>query len=60
VDDGIDAAIVARHVFDAVRIGRLYILTHPQENASIELRLQDILQGRASSELETPRTQTQT
>jgi hypothetical protein len=38
-------------VLDALRTNRFYILTHPEFNAAIELRLQDILEGRVPTDL---------
>jgi NAD(P)-dependent dehydrogenase (short-subunit alcohol dehydrogenase family) len=46
VAEGIDPAMVASHVLDAVRTNRFYILTHPEFNVAIALRMQDILEGR--------------
>ena len=40
------AADVAEKVFAAVRDGRFYILTHPRIKASIQWRMEDILQER--------------
>ena len=51
VADGIDPAAVADSVLDAVRTNRFYILTHPELNGAIALRLQDILEGRAPTDL---------
>jgi NAD(P)-dependent dehydrogenase (short-subunit alcohol dehydrogenase family) len=51
VAEGIDPATVANHVLDAVRTNRFYILTHPEFNVAIQLRLQDILEGRAPTDL---------
>ena len=47
VAQGTDPATVASHVLDAVRTNRFYILTHPEYNVTIALRMQDILEGRA-------------
>ncbi len=46
----ISAAEVARMTFDAIRAERFYVITHPGILASVELRLQDILGGRAPSD----------
>jgi NAD(P)-dependent dehydrogenase (short-subunit alcohol dehydrogenase family) len=40
------AADVAEKVYEAVRDGRFYILTHPRINPSIQWRMEDILQDR--------------
>lgn len=37
---------VAAFVFQAIREERFYILSHPEENETIRLRMEDILQGR--------------
>jgi len=37
---------VAAFVFQAIREERFYILSHPEKNAAIRLRMEDILQGR--------------
>jgi NAD(P)-dependent dehydrogenase (short-subunit alcohol dehydrogenase family) len=42
----LSAADVARITMEAVKEGRFYILTHPKIKASIEARMQDILQER--------------
>jgi NAD(P)-dependent dehydrogenase (short-subunit alcohol dehydrogenase family) len=47
----ISAADVARITLDAVKQGRFYILTHPKIRNSIEVRLQDILQDRAPTNM---------
>jgi NAD(P)-dependent dehydrogenase (short-subunit alcohol dehydrogenase family) len=46
----VTAADVARMTFDAVRANRFYVITHPKMLASVELRLQDILQQRAPTD----------
>ena len=46
-----DPAVVAGHVLDAVRANRFYILTHPELNVAVELRMNDILAGRAPTEV---------
>ncbi len=51
VEGGIDASIVADHVLDAIRTNRFYIITHPEQNVAIELRMRDILDGRSPSPL---------
>lgn len=47
----ISAADVARITLDAVKQGRFYVLTHPKIKGSIEMRLQDILQDRAPTNM---------
>jgi len=47
----LSAAEVARITLDAVRQDRFYILTHPKIKGSIEMRLQDILQDRAPTNM---------
>jgi len=42
----LSAAEVAQKVFEAVRDGRFYILTHPKIKTSIQWRMEDILQER--------------
>ena len=42
----LSAADVAEKVFEAVRDGRFYILTHPRIKPSIQWRMEDILQER--------------
>jgi NAD(P)-dependent dehydrogenase (short-subunit alcohol dehydrogenase family) len=54
VADGIDPAVVADHVLDAVRANRFYILTHPELNVAVEARLNDILWQRPPTELADP------
>ncbi len=49
VDGGIPPAAVADRVFDAVRTGTFYILTHPQLNDALRTRFDDILEGRPPS-----------
>lgn len=46
----ISAADVAHMTFDAIRERRFYLVTHPKMLASVELRLQDILQQRNPSD----------
>lgn len=45
VEDGIDAAVVAAHVVDAVRRRRFWILTHPEFRESVEARFAAVLAG---------------
>jgi hypothetical protein len=52
VADGIDPSVVAGHVLDAVRANRFYIFTHPEMKAAIELRMGDVLEERAPSDLQ--------
>jgi NAD(P)-dependent dehydrogenase (short-subunit alcohol dehydrogenase family) len=47
----ISAAEVARVTIDAVKQNRFYVLTHPKIKGSIEMRLQDILQDRAPTNM---------
>jgi NAD(P)-dependent dehydrogenase (short-subunit alcohol dehydrogenase family) len=47
----ISATDVARITLDAVKANRFYILTHPKIKGSIEMRLQDILQDRAPTNM---------
>jgi poly-gamma-glutamate capsule biosynthesis protein CapA/YwtB (metallophosphatase superfamily) len=42
----VSAADVARFVFDAVGEGRFYIYSHPHALASVQTRMEDILQAR--------------
>jgi NAD(P)-dependent dehydrogenase (short-subunit alcohol dehydrogenase family) len=49
VDSGIAPATVADRVLDAVRSDTFYILTHPELNAAITTRFEDIVQGRPPS-----------
>jgi NAD(P)-dependent dehydrogenase (short-subunit alcohol dehydrogenase family) len=51
VDAGkLGAADVAREVFAAVAEGRFYIYSHPQALASVQQRMEDLLQGRNPSD----------
>jgi NAD(P)-dependent dehydrogenase (short-subunit alcohol dehydrogenase family) len=49
VDSGITPTAVADHVMDAVRTNTFYILTHPELDAAIATRFDDITQRRAPS-----------
>ena len=49
VDGGIAPATVADRVIDAVRSNTFYILTHPELDAAITTRFDDILQRRSPS-----------
>jgi len=49
VDSGIEAATVADRVIEAVRTNTFYILTHPELDAAITTRFDDIVQGRPPS-----------
>jgi NAD(P)-dependent dehydrogenase (short-subunit alcohol dehydrogenase family) len=49
VDSGLPPAAVADRVIDAVRTNTFYILTHPELDAALTTRFEDILQGRAPS-----------
>jgi NAD(P)-dependent dehydrogenase (short-subunit alcohol dehydrogenase family) len=42
----VSAADVARFVFDAIEAGRFYIYSHPKSLASVQTRLEDVVQGR--------------
>jgi len=42
----VSAAQVATYVLDAVEHGRFYIYSHPKSLASVQTRLEDIMQGR--------------
>ena len=46
----ISAAEVARMTFDAIRENRFYVITHPKILASVELRLQDVIEQRNPSD----------
>jgi NAD(P)-dependent dehydrogenase (short-subunit alcohol dehydrogenase family) len=46
----LSAAEVAQMTFDAVRVGRFYVITHAKILASVELRLQDVLARRNPSD----------
>ena len=43
---GIDPAVVADAVFDAVKAGRFYIFTHPETKPAVAVRAKDILEER--------------
>ena len=49
VDSGIPPAAVAERDIDAVRSNTFYILTHPELDAAITTRFDDIVQGRPPS-----------
>jgi NAD(P)-dependent dehydrogenase (short-subunit alcohol dehydrogenase family) len=57
VADGIDATVVADRVLDAIRTNRFYIITHPEQNFAIDLRMRDILEGRSPTPLTQAPTQ---
>lgn len=42
----VTAAMVAQYVFDAVREGRFYVYSHPHALASVQSRLEDLLEPR--------------
>ncbi len=42
----VTAATVAQFVFDAVEAGRFYIFSHPKALASVQTRLEDVMQAR--------------
>jgi len=46
VDGGIPPAAVADRVFDAVKSNTFYILTHPELTEAIQIRCDDMVQGR--------------
>ena len=46
VEGGIAPEKVADSVFDAIIHERFYILTHPQLNILVKIRMEDILQAR--------------
>lgn len=45
VASGMDPALVAEHVVDAVRKNRFYVLTHPELSEVIRQRAEDVLAG---------------
>jgi len=46
----VSAAMVAQQVFDAMRELRFYIYSHPQALASVQTRLEDVMQARNPSD----------
>ena len=50
----ISAEQVAQMVFDAVQNNRFYILTHPKIKPAIQMRMEDILQGRSPTDTSKP------
>ena len=42
----VSAAMVAQYVFDAMREQRFYVYSHPQALASVQTRLEDVVQAR--------------
>jgi NAD(P)-dependent dehydrogenase (short-subunit alcohol dehydrogenase family) len=46
----VSAAMVAQYVFDALRAQRFYIYSHPQALASVQTRLEDVVQIRNPSD----------
>jgi hypothetical protein len=54
VQAGMPPAQVADAVFEAVREGRFYVLTHPQDKEWVRTRMDDILQERNPSPLKLP------
>lgn len=46
VQAGITPDSVAESVFEAVRAGRFYIVTHPESRAGVRVRMEDILENR--------------
>lgn len=51
VAEGIPVEKVAADVFDAVENERFYILTHPDSQAAVKVRMEDILEGRSPTTL---------
>ncbi|WP_238456489.1 SDR family NAD(P)-dependent oxidoreductase [Desulfotruncus arcticus] len=49
VQAGMSPQQAADHVFQAIREERFYIFTHPEYNAAVQMRMEDILQGRNPS-----------
>jgi hypothetical protein len=49
VEAGIAPTVVADRVIDAIRTDTFYILTHPELDAAVTTRFEDILQRRAPS-----------
>lgn len=45
VEDGMDPAVIAAHVIEAIKDNRFYILTHPHFTGAIAYRMKDILNG---------------
>jgi hypothetical protein len=46
----VSAAMVAQYVIDAVRDDRFYIYSHPKALASVQTRLEDVMQQRNPSD----------
>jgi hypothetical protein len=46
VAGGIEPELVAEQVLEAVRVGRFYVLTHPELKPAIASRMKDILEDR--------------
>jgi short-subunit dehydrogenase len=46
----VSAAMVAQYVFDAMAERRFYIYSHPKALASVQVRLEDIMQARNPSD----------
>jgi NAD(P)-dependent dehydrogenase (short-subunit alcohol dehydrogenase family) len=51
VQQGIAPSEVASITFDAIRNGTFYILTHPTTRAGIQIRAQDIIEGRVPHDM---------
>lgn len=43
-EQGLDPAVVAHHLFDAIRAGKFYIFVQPEQKSEAQLRMEDILQ----------------
>jgi NAD(P)-dependent dehydrogenase (short-subunit alcohol dehydrogenase family) len=46
LESGMSPNEVANHVFQAIKEEKFYILTHPKWNALVQMRMENILQGR--------------
>jgi NAD(P)-dependent dehydrogenase (short-subunit alcohol dehydrogenase family) len=44
---GIDPAVVAGHVLDAIRNEQFYVFTHPELSAQIQARMEAVIEGRS-------------
>lgn len=51
VAGGISPSVVGKAVIDAVESDTFYILTHPETKPAVEVRMQDIIQGRPPSDV---------
>lgn len=59
VQEGITPSQVADTVFEAIREGKFYILTHPTTKFAVQLRMEDILQDRQPTDIMQFLTQSQ-